>query len=355
MSDSWCFRGVLLPGDIERNLYVRGGRVSFEPTADAHRVINRGWILPGLVDAHCHSGLGHDGYSAAQVRGDLEVDRDAGITIVRDCGSPIDTTWVNDEDDLPRIISCARHIARPKRYIPGIAIEIDPDDFVAEVERQVSAGDGWVKIVGDWIDRGRGDLAPLWTLDQLTAGMQRAHELGARVTAHTFSEEALPDLVRSGIDCIEHGTGVTDEVIDMMVENKTALVPTAINIANFPDFAAAAGKYPVYAEHMLALHAAMPSRIAAAYEAGIPIYAGTDAGGSIKHGRLDDEIRALNGIGLTKADAVGAASWRARNWLGLRGIEEGAEANFTCYDANPLEDLNAFAHPTVIVLRGRLH
>lgn len=354
MSESWHFRGVVLPGTIERDIYVVDGQVSFEPVTDAIEVVSGGWILPGLVDAHCHAGLGHGGYGADLVRTDLEIDRAAGITILRDCGSPIDTRWVNDAEDLPRIISCGRHIARPKRYIPGIAQEVDPEDFVSEVERQARAGDGWVKIVGDWIDRGRGDLAPLWTLDQLTAGMQRAHELGAKVTAHTFCEEALPDLVRSGIDCIEHGTGITDDVIDLMVEHGTSLVPTAINIANFPDFAAAAGKYPVYANHMLALHAAMPSRIAAAYEAGVPIYAGTDAGGSIKHGRLDDEIRTLHEIGISALDAIGAASWRARDWLGLRGIDQGAEANFSCYDANPLEDLNVLTHPAAIVLRGRL-
>ena len=62
-----------------------------------------------------------------------------------------------------------------------------------------------------------------------------------------FGEHALPGLIGAGIDCIEHGTGLTDETIAMMVERGTALVPTLINVENFPGFADAAGeKFPSY-------------------------------------------------------------------------------------------------------------
>ncbi|PZM50220.1 amidohydrolase, partial [Salmonella enterica subsp. enterica serovar Derby] len=109
-----------------------------------------------------------------------------------------------------------RHIARPKRYIRNYAAEVDPENLVAEVDRQARSGDGWVKLVGDWIDRDEGDLAPLWPADIAQAAIDRAHELGARVTAHCFSEEAPAQLVEAGIDCIEHGTGLTDETIATM-------------------------------------------------------------------------------------------------------------------------------------------
>lgn len=349
------FRGVLLPGDEERDIYVADGTLSFEPIPGAETVLNGGWIVPGLVDAHCHVGLSERGFDDGLVREHAESDRDAGVVTLRDCGSALDTRWMDDDEDMPHVIRAGRHIGRPKRYMPGMAVEIDPADFTAEVERQAKAGDGWVKIVGDWIDRGRGDLAPLWTREQLTAGMQRAHELGAKVTAHTFCEEAIPDLVESGIDCIEHGTGITDDIIATMAQRGTALVPTVINIANFPGFASAGAKYPTYAAHMLALHESMPTRIRNAYEAGVPIYAGTDAGGSIAHGTIGKEIQALHGVGLSAFDALGAASWRAREWLGVRGVEEGAAANFSCYAGNPLEDLGVLDDPAYVVLRGRIY
>jgi len=70
-----------------------------------------------------------------------------------------------------------------------------------------------VKLVGDWIDRSVGDLAPLWSDDVLRAAIAAVHDEGVRVTAHVFSEDALPGLIAAGIDCIEHGTGLTDDTI----------------------------------------------------------------------------------------------------------------------------------------------
>ncbi|MBW4960156.1 amidohydrolase, partial [Klebsiella pneumoniae] len=118
--------------------------------------------------------------------------------LIRDAGSPSDTHWIDARDDLPRMIRAGRHIARPKRYIRNYAAEVDPNDLVAEVERQAVAGDGWVKLVGDWIDRSIGDLAPLWPTDVARVAITRAHELGAKVTAHCFSEEAPAQLVAAG-------------------------------------------------------------------------------------------------------------------------------------------------------------
>ena len=67
----------------------------------------------------------------------------------------------------------------------------------------------------------------------------------------------------------------------MMADRGTVLVPTLINIENFPGFADAATRFPTYAAHMRDLYARHRRRIAAAREAGVPIYAGSDAGGSL--------------------------------------------------------------------------
>ena len=126
-------------------------------------------------------------------------DRAAGALLLRDAGSPADTRWMDERDDLPRIIRAGRHIARPKRYLRNYAAEVEPEDLVAEVERQAARGDGWVKLVGDWIDRDIGDLAPLWPVDGGPGRRStRAHELGCRVTAHVFGEQALAELVEAG-------------------------------------------------------------------------------------------------------------------------------------------------------------
>ena len=224
----------------------------------------------------------------------------------------------------PKIIRAGRHIAKTKRYAPGLAVNADDENLLPDlVAEQARFGDGWVKLVGDWIDRSVGDLAPLWSDEILTAAIDAAHREGARVTAHVFGEDALPGLIGAGIDCIEHGTGLSDATISMMVSHGTALVPTLINIATFPDIASGASKYPAYQRHMLDLHKRVRATIGKARDAGVPIYAGTDAGSGIVHGRIADEVFELTTIGMSPSEALGAASWDARKWLG-RGVSNTA-------------------------------
>jgi imidazolonepropionase-like amidohydrolase len=350
--------GVLLPEGEHRDVWVRDGRFTFEPVPGAETVSRGGWLLPGLVDAHCHVGIAKGGGHVDDLSGLREqalAERDAGVLALRDCGSPVDTRALDDEPDLPRIIRAGRHLAAARRYIPGLAIELAPDDLADEVRIQARRSDGWVKLVGDWIDRDLGDLGPEWPRDALEAAIAAAHEEGARVTAHTFGTDALPDLVAAGIDCIEHGTGLTEALIGEMAARGTAVVPTLVNVENFPGFAAAGEqKFPSYASTMRRLYANSGAVVRAAYEAGVPVFAGTDAGGGIEHGVIADEVCALHAAGLPAEAALAAASWAARAWLGLPCIEEGASADVVVYDTDPRSDLDALRRPQRMLLRGRV-
>jgi imidazolonepropionase-like amidohydrolase len=348
-------RGRGLPDEEPVEWWIVDGTLSAEPVSGAETVFDGGWIVPGLVDAHCHVGLGEHGPvdDLNECIAQAETERDAGALLLRDCGSPVDTRSLDDHHDLPRIIRAGRHLARPKRYQRGLAIELDDESQLPDVvAEQARWGDGWVKLVGDWIDRDVGDLAPLWSDDVLKTAIDAAHDNGARVTAHVFSEEALPGLINAGIDCIEHGTGLTDDTIELMVEHGTALVPTLINVENFPGIADGSEKYPTYARHMRDLYERSYPRIAAAREAGVPIFAGTDAGSMVAHGRIADEIEALTRIGMNPTEALGVACWDAREWLGRPGLEHGAPADLVCYATDPREP-GALNHPDLVILRGR--
>jgi imidazolonepropionase-like amidohydrolase len=350
--------GVVLPEGEHRDLWVRDGRLTFEPVPGAETVVRNGWLLPGLVDAHCHVGVGAGGRRVedpAELRHQALTDRAAGVLALRDCGSPVDTRFLDDDPEVPRIVRAGRHLAAPRRYIPGLALELEPGELAAEVRVQARRGDGWVKLVGDWIDRGVGDLAPEWPAEAVRAAVAVAHEEGARVTAHTFGTDALPMLLDAGIDCIEHGTGLTEELIGRMAATGTAVVPTLVNVENFPAFAASGEKkFPAYASTMRRLHAQAGAVVRAAFDAGVPVYAGTDAGGGIEHGRIVDEIRALAAAGLPADEALAAGSWGARDWLGLPCLEEGVPADVVVYDADPRADLDVLARPALMLLRGRL-
>ncbi len=283
-------------------------------------------------------------------------DRDAGALLLRDCGSPVDTSWIHDREDLPRLVRAGRHIARPKRYIRNYADEVEPLDVPAAVAEQAQRGDGWVKLVGDWISREEGDLAPSWPRETFEEAIRVAHDHGARVTAHCFGRTVLPWLIESGIDCIEHGTGLTPDLVDAMVEHGTALVPTVMQLNNFPQYAEAGeARFPAYAATIRDLHARRRETIMSAHEAGVPIYAGTDAGGVLPHGGIAGEVLELAAYGFSAADALGAASWHAREWLGWNAdLQEGAPADFVVLDADPLEDLSVLRTPARVVLRGRV-
>jgi imidazolonepropionase-like amidohydrolase len=349
-------RGVFLPDEVERDAWVVDGRLTFtRPSGETETVAGGGWITPGLVDAHCHIGLAPDGH-VPELDGQVEqaiINRATGTLLLRDAGSPVDNRGVQDRDDLPRLIRAGRHIARPKRYVRELGIEVEPDQLVAEVERQAAAGDGWVKLVGDWIDRDRGELAPLWPDDVLVAAIGGAHELGVRVAAHVFGEDALPGLIAAGLDSIEHGTGLTADLLDDVARRGIAVVPTLVNMRNLPDIAAGgAEKFPAWAAHLRSLHETTDERIRAVWEAGIPLYTGTDAGGSLPHGLIAEEIKALADLGIPLPEVIAQASWRARDWLGLPGLDEGAPADLVVYDTDPRRDLAAIMAPGRMVLRG---
>ncbi|MFP5281928.1 MAG: amidohydrolase family protein [Actinomycetes bacterium] len=347
-------RGVVLPEGDVRDLWVVDGVVTTEPVRDARTVATSGWILPGLVDAHCHVGLDANGaVPDAEAERQALADRDAGALLLRDAGSPADTRWIDSRPDLPRIIRAGRHIARPKRYLRNYGEEVDPADLVATVERQVARGDGWVKLVGDWVDRDLGDLSPLWPPAVAARAIARAHELGARVTAHCFGAQSAAELVGVGIDGIEHGTGLEETTISQMAARGVALVPTLLQTDNFESYARAGeAKFPAYARHMRMLAARRDATLRTAYEAGVPIYAGTDAGGYLPHGLVAHEVAALGRL-LPVEAALGAGCWSARAWLGHSDrLAEGAPADLVVLDADPRLDLAALQTPRAVVLRG---
>ncbi|HMY08329.1 MAG: amidohydrolase family protein [Nocardioidaceae bacterium] len=350
------FHGPVLPSGQTRDLYVVDGLVTYEPQAGAE-LAAKGWIVPGLVDAHCHLGLDDGGaISKEETEAQAISDRDGGALLIRDCGSASDTRWIQQREDLPRLIRAGRHIARSKRYIRNYADEVEPQDLAAAVRTQARLGDGWVKLVGDWISREAGDLTPSFSAEAFAGAIAAAHEEGAKVTAHCFGYDVLPGLIKAGIDCIEHGTGLTTDLIEDMVANQTALVPTVMQTEKFTEHATnGREKFPVYAQTMTDLYASRREVLMNAFEAGVQIYAGSDGGGVAKHGNLYNEVIGLAQMGLPAREALGAASWRARSWLGLAdNLAEGTTADFVVYDADPLVDLSVLARPTVVVLRGRV-
>ena len=129
-------RVLVGPQEVRDQLWVVGGKITYAaPSAGADVQTVQGWVLPGLVDAHAHVGLDAEGaVDDATSEKQAVAGRDAGTLLLRDAGSPADTRWIDDREDLPRIVRAGRHIARTRRYIRNYAHEIEPEDLAPQLE-----------------------------------------------------------------------------------------------------------------------------------------------------------------------------------------------------------------------------
>lgn len=342
------------------DLYVHDGVVGLSPRPFHTYREFRGYVIPGLTDVHAHVGVSMGGAVDRQTQREQALaQRDAGVLLIRDCGSPTDTHWIDEENDLPKIIRCGRHLARPKRYMRHYGLELEnPSDLPAEVARQAKAGDGWVKIVGDWIDRSDGadsDLQPLWDRTVLREAVCAAHELGARVTVHTFAHKTIEPLLEAGVDCIEHGTGMDEAQTAEAARRGIPVTPTLMQIGRFGDFAEQAGpKYPVYAASMAAMHERNLEHQAGLAQAGVQLLPGTDAGGYQTHGSLPTELSRWRELGLTSGEILDLATWKVRDFLHAPVLSPDAPADLVVYEDDPRADIDVLHHPSLVVLRGEV-
>lgn len=358
----WHLRGPVLtgPGEELAEAWVVGGRILHErPELPAGTEVMsvEGVVVPGLADLHCHIGISDEGTGTSidVARAQARTDRDTGVLLIRDAGSITDTAPLQAEADLPRLIRCGRHVARSRRYLIGYAEEVEPGDLAATVTAQARRGDGWVKLVGDWIDRDAGDLTPTWSAADFAAAAEAAHAAGARITTHTFDEETLPLVLAAGFDCLEHATGLTDETIRATAAAGIPVVTTLVNVGEFEAYAAQGErKFPRYAAHMRRLRADRYRRTRDAHDAGVPLLVGTDAGGVLGHGIVHDELDELAKAGLSATAILDAATWAPRRFLGVPGLEDGASADLLITREDPRTDHRTLRERTHVVLGGRV-
>ncbi|MDO4259611.1 MAG: amidohydrolase family protein [Actinomycetaceae bacterium] len=336
---------------------VAGGHL--HPVEDTGPADLEGFFLPGFVDVHCHIGIGETGpVDEEEQRRQIHADLASGVLLIRDCGSPVDTTWVNSEPDLPALIRCGQHIAREKRYIRGLARNVEPADLAQAVAQQAARSNGWVKLVGDWIDRSGGaeaDLEPLWPLPALKDAVSAAHEAGARVAVHAFSHRVIDDLLEAGVDDIEHGTGMDANHMAEAAARGIAVTPTLLQVELFNDFADQAGaKYPVYAATMRALYEGRRDHSAALFDSGVTILPGTDSGGYQDHGCLGDELRAWADLGVDYERILALATTGARRYLGVAPEGEGALADVVFFRSDPRTNPAMWGRPDAVIRGGHV-
>jgi imidazolonepropionase-like amidohydrolase len=339
-------RGYGLPLGEYVDLYADGDRWTTDPVPGAE-LVGEGWLLPGLVDAHTHPGAETPGDPLDEqlLRDHLRQHVDAGVTAVRSpglAGDPPD--WFGHEPDLPRAWHAGPWFAQHDQFLDGWGRRPPHDELPAAAAAQ-AARTGWAKIVVDW--RVDDDVLPVGVLAAVVAAV---HAAGGRVAVHTQHAGGGAAAVAAGVDSVEHGMCLDPDLLATMAERGTALTPTlsAIEASLARTRERPDGPHKRWYVGGARVHGAL---VAAAAEAGVRVLAGTD---SLPHGRIAGEVRALATAGMRPHDALGAASWEARSYLGLPGLEPGAPADAVVYAEDPRDDLGRLDHPDAVVLRGRL-
>jgi imidazolonepropionase-like amidohydrolase len=346
-------RGVSLPGREPVELWTNHGRISHSPVAGARTIAEAGFVLPGLVDVHSHPGAPEPGRPLDEVvlRADLLAHRDAGVTAVRVLGAPSRLPgWVSEAPELPLVISAGPWLSTPGLFFPGWGREVSEAELPDAAAEEAVAGDGWVKLRGDWIVDEETVAEPrLLPTGVLGAAVRRVHEAGGRVAIHALHEVACRQAVEAGVDSLEHGLWLDHDLLPRMAAQGTALVPTYTPWAGQMEQIRAL--QPPAREWFLNGYARLGPLTVAAHAAGVAVLAGTDFR---PHGTIAAEVRHLAAGGLPPEAALGAACWTAREFLSLPGLDDGALADFVVYRRDPVTDLHVLDHPAHVVLGGQL-
>jgi imidazolonepropionase-like amidohydrolase len=358
------------------------------PAAPASaRVIDLGdvTLLPGFIDSHTHltSNLERGSETrdvteptpALTVRGvrNARAMLISGFTTVRNVGSRdfADVALMKASDDgwidAPRIIPAGHSIGitgghcDATGFRPGIlelsardGVVDGPDQVTQAVRYQLKHGAKVIKIcaTAGVLSFEESVGAQQMSDEEMAAAVGEAKRHGVKVAAHAHGAEGIKAAIRAGVASIEHGSMLDDEILALMKQRGTYLVPTtyladAINLAVLPPI------FRTKAENVLPLARASLTR---AIRAGVKIAFGTDAA-VIPHEHAVREFNTLVQRGMSPLEALRAGTVNAADLLGTpdRGrLAAGLLADIVAMPGNPLEDIRATERVSFVMKGGRV-
>ena len=334
---------------------------ALEPVPGADTVVDGGFLLPGLVDAHCHLGIAPGGRpitSLEQARLSAVVDRDAGVLAIRDAGSPFPYPELDGDAEMPRLARAGRHLAPPRRYLPKVGRGGHRRSSWPLRPRQAAAGQR-LGQAGRRLDRpGRG--RPRTHLRARRVGRRRRRGPRRRGAGRH------PHVQRGGGGDAGPGRGRLGRARHRPVHRGDRRDGPPGHRA---------GTHDDQHRHLRRASRAGPRRssrttpstwarwgpasrrvVRAAYEAGRADLRrfGRRRRHRARPGRRRRCFCCTSGPAWRRSTCCAAGSWGARAWLGFPGLVEGGLADLVVYDRDPRVDLRVLRSPGRIVLRGRV-
>ena len=352
-----------------------------------------GSILPGLIDTHVHFMMEYPdvlrglltppSLSLLQTIPRMRATLEAGVTTVRDAGgSPAGLRMAVERGIVagPRMQVAVSIISQTgghgDGYYPccadigmfGIHLNDVPSGAVDGIEavrkrtREIlRAGADWIKLAtsGGVLSTSDAPTSSQLTIEEISTAVYEAAAQEKRCMAHAQGTQGIKNAILAGVASIEHGIYLTDEVIGLMLERDTWLVPTLIAPLAVVKFAQEHPEQipPVMAAKALSVVEDHRSSIRKAIEAGVKIAMGTDSGVG-RHGENGIELQLMVENGMTPMQAILASTSRAAQLLHLDTqlgtLEAGKLADIIIVSGNVLNDISTIANPdnVKLVLKG---
>lgn len=243
---------------------------------------------------------------------------------------------------------------------PGVQEGIinSPEDAWKAIRLHYKQGADLIKIMasGGVLDESSSADNTQMTLEEITAIVTAAHDYNFTVAAHAHGAEAIRRAVLAGVDSIEHGTGINDEIIALMKQRGTWYVPTIIAGKTVEEKANVAGYFPAQVAAKARTVGPMIQHSAAmAYKAGLKIAFGTDAG-VYTHGQNAKEFVYMVEAGIPAAATIQAATISAAELLKhekeFGSVSNGKLADIIAVSGNPLDDISLLGNVAFVMKEG---
>ncbi|MDQ3206772.1 MAG: amidohydrolase family protein [Pseudomonadota bacterium] len=349
---------------------------------------------PGWTDLHVHMGSqsSPESYSEGFRLDDIDyafrsvgyADKtlQAGFTSVRDLGGEVGVHLRDAINqglvDGPRIWAAGKSIATTGGHAdptnglnhalshlmgppgPTEGVINSPEDARQAVRQRYKEGSDVIKITatGGVLSYARSGDAPQFTVEEVAAVVDTARDYGYKVAAHAHGEEGMKRAVLGGVDTIEHGTYMSDEVMSLMKSKGTWYIPTVYAGRFVADKAKIDGYFPdVVRPKAARIGSLIQGTAARAYKAGVKIGFGTDMGVG-PHGDNAREFLYMVEAGIPAGVALQAATIRAAEVLGVDDqgvIEAGKRADIIAMPGNPVDDINAVMGVDFVMKDGAVY
>jgi imidazolonepropionase-like amidohydrolase len=350
-------------------------------------------VLPGLIDMHVHL--------EGETRPNAVIDRFtlneadiafastvfakttllAGFTTVRDLGgSGVNIALRNAINKGlivgPRIFTAGKSIATTGGHAdptngyknslmgnpgPREGVINSPEEARQAVRQRYKDGADLIKITatGGVLSIAKDGTRPQFTQEEINAIVQTAKDYGMHTAAHAHGAEGMKRAVLAGITTIEHGTQMTEEVMDLMKAKGTYFVPTIVAGKAVAENAKIQGYFhPLVVPKALEIGPQIHETFKKAYKRGVKIAFGTDAG-VYPHGQNGKEFGYMVEAGMPPMEAIKSATIVNAGILGMvdqiGSIEPGKLADIIATDENPLENIHTLENVFFVMKEGVIY